>query len=325
MRTGSSRFRTAFGAAGIALSTLVALAGCGDATARKAVPRSATASLRAPATSPASSQAEVGRELHRLEQRHHGRIGAYAIDTGTGRVLSYRSGELFPEASTYKAMVCGAVLRKARGSDPGLMDRVVHYTRDDVVDNSPVTEQHVDTGMTVADLCDAAITVSDNTAANLLLKQIGGPSGLTAFYRSLGDPVSRLDRWETELNIWRPGEKRDTTMPSVYARDLRALTLGDALAPADRTRLTGWMKKTTTGNARIRAGLPKGWTVGDKTGTGSTYGATNDIAVAWPPSGAPVVMVILTNRRAADGATDDKAVSETAAILARGLGRAGQS
>jgi beta-lactamase class A len=114
-------------------------------------------------------------------------------------------------------------------------------------------------------------------------------------------------------------------MPSVYARDLRALTLGDALAPADRTRLTGWMKKTTTGNARIRAGLPKGWTVGDKTGTGSTYGATNDIAVAWPPSGAPVVMVILTNRRAADGATDDKAVSETAAILARGLGRAGQN
>ncbi|WP_285582250.1 class A beta-lactamase [Actinoallomurus iriomotensis] len=320
MRTGSPRSRTALGAAGLALSALVAVTGCGDAAAQKAVPRSATASLRAPATSPASSQAEVGRQLHELEQLHHGRIGAYAIDTGTGRVLSYRSGELFPEASTYKAMVTGAVLQKARRSDPGLMDRVVHYTRDDVVANSPVTEQHVDTGMTVADLCEAAITVSDNTAANLLLKQVGGPSGLTAYYRSLGDPVSRLDRWETDLNIWRPGEKRDTTMPSVYARDLRALTLGNALAPADRTRLVGWMKANTTGNARIRAGLPKGWTVADKTGTGSTYGATNDIAVAWPPSGAPVVMVILTNSRAADGATDEKAVAETATVLAHGLG-----
>jgi beta-lactamase class A len=324
MRTASSRSRTALGAAGLALSALAVLAGCGDTTpARKAVPRSATASLRPATTSPASSQAEVARQLHRLERRHHGRVGAYAIDTGTGRVLSYRSGELFPEASTYKAMVAGAVLRKARRSDPGLMDRVVHYTRGELVDHSPVTGEHVDTGMTVAELCDAAITVSDNTAANLLLGQIGGPAGLTAFYRSLGDPVSRLDRWETALNLWRPGDERDTTMPSVYARDLRALTLGTALAPADRARLTGWMTKSTTGDARIRAGLPKDWTVGDKTGTGSTYGATNDIAVAWPPSGAPVVMVVLTNRRAADGDPDEKAVAETAAILARGLGKAG--
>jgi beta-lactamase class A len=237
--------------------------------------------------------------------------------------LSYRAGELFPTLSTFKTMVSAAVLRKARQSDSGLMDRVVHYTREDIVDNSPITEEHLNTGMTVAELCDAAITVSDNTAGNLLLKQIGGPARLTAFYRSLGDPVSRLDRWETELNVWKPGEKRDTTVPSAYARDLWALTLGNALAPADRTRLIGWMKNTKTGDARIRAGLPHGWTVADKTGTGLTYGTTNDIAVVWPPSGAPVVMVILANRRAADGATDDKAVEETAAILARGLGRIG--
>ena len=320
MLIDSTRRRTALGATGLALSALIGLAGCGGtATAKNATPRSASTPLRTPATSTAPSQAEVGRQLHRLEQRHHGRVGAYAIDTGTGQVLSYRAGELFPTLSTFKAMVSAAVLRKARQSDPGLMDRVIHYTSDDVVDGSPITKEHVDTGMTVAELCDAAITVSDNTAGNLLLKQIGGPAGLTAFYRSLGDPVSRLDRWETELNVWKPGEKRDTTVPSAYGRDLWALTLGTALEPADRTRLIGWMKNAKTGDARIRAGLPKDWTVADKTGTGPTYGTANDIAVVWPPSGAPMVMVILTNRRAADGTTDEKAVAETATILARGL------
>ncbi|WP_204076653.1 class A beta-lactamase [Planotetraspora phitsanulokensis] len=325
----SSRFRTALGATGLALSALIGLAGCGEATtAKNAAPQSAPAPTHTPATSPDpaaqanSSQAEVDRRLRRLEQQHHGRIGAYAIDTGTGRALSHRAGELFPTLSTFKAMVSAAVLRKARQSDPGLMDRVVRYTSRDLKDYSPVTGKHVTTGMTVAELCDAAITMSDNTAGNLLLKQIGGPAGLTAFYRTLGDSVSRLDRWETELNVWKPGEKRDTTSPAAYARDLRALTLGDALEPADRTRLIGWMDDAETGDARIRAGLPEDWTVGDKTGTGPTYGTTNDIAVVRPPSGAPVVMVILTNRRAADGASDDKVVAKTAAILATGLGRA---
>ncbi|WP_019634171.1 class A beta-lactamase [Actinomadura atramentaria] len=309
MGIGSLRFR-------LVLSAVVALGGCGGGSpaAERAVPRGAPGDVAA---------SSVERQLRRLEQRHHGRVGAYAIDTGTGRVLGHRSDELFPVLSTSKAMTAAAVLRKARRSDPGLLDRVVRYTRGDLVANSPVTEKHVGTGMTVADLCAAAITVSDNTAGNLLLRQIGGPAGLTAFYRSLGDPVSRLDRWETDLNVWRPGERRDTTAPAAYARDLRTLTLGTALAPADRDRLTGWMKATTTGGARIRAGLPKGWTVADKTGTGPGYGTTNDVAVAWPPSGAPIVLVILTNRRAADGAADEATVAETTAVLARGLGAAG--
>jgi beta-lactamase class A len=323
----SSRLRTALGVTGLALSALIGLAGCGETTtaetttATTAASPSATARIHKPPTSTAPPQAEVDRQLRRLEQQSHGRIGAYAIDTGTGRALSHRAGELFPTLSTFKVMVSAAVLRKARQSEPGLMDRIVHYTGDDLVDHSPVTGKHVDTGMTVAELCDAAITVSDNTAGNLLLKQIGGPVGLTAFYRSLGDSVSRLDRWETELNVWKPGQKRDTTTPSAYARDLLALTLGNALEPADRARLIGWMDDATTGDARIRAGLPEDWTVGDKTGTGPAYGTTNDIAVVRPPSGAPVVMVILTNRRAADGAGDEKIVARTAAILARGLGR----
>ncbi|MFD0540529.1 class A beta-lactamase [Actinomadura luteofluorescens] len=177
----------------------------------------------------------------------------------------------------------------------------------------------MDTGMTVAALCHAAITQSDNTAGNLVLKEIGGPAGLTAFFRSLGDTVSRSDRWETDLNIWKPGELRDTTAPRPWAGDLRALTVGDALVPADRKQLIDWMKATVTGDKRIRAGLPKSWTVGDKTGTGGVYGTANDIAIAWPPSGAPLVIVITTNGLTADAETDDRAVAQTARVLAGAL------
>jgi beta-lactamase class A len=216
-------------------------------------------------------------------------------------------------------MACGAVLQKARRSDPGLMHRVVHYKKSDVVDNSPVTEKHVKSGMTVSALCRAAITRSDNTAGNLVLQQIGGPAGHTAFLRSLGDRASRHDRWETDLNLWKPGEERDTTTPHAWAGDLRSLTVGGALAAQDRDRLIGWMKQTKTGDNRIRAGLPKGWTVGDKTGTGGTYGTANDIAIARPPSGAPVLIVITTNRPAADAAPDEQAIAKTATILTTAL------
>ncbi|MES9537270.1 MULTISPECIES: class A beta-lactamase [unclassified Actinomadura] len=316
MTTHSTRHRR-LGAAALALTTIAGLAGCGSGTepdVRTAAPRSATSTI---AVDPA--QARVTRQIGRLEATHHARIGAFAIDTGTGRAVAHRPDERFPFASTFKAMACGAVLRKARQSDPGLLDRVIHYTKDDLVEYSPVTEKHVDTGMTVADLCHAAITQSDNTAGNLVLKQIGGPAGLTAFFRSLGDTVSRSDRWETDLNIWKPGEVRDTTAPRPWAGNLRALTTGGALVPADRERLVDWMKATVTGDKRIRAGLPNNWTVGDKTGTGGTYGTANDIAIAWPPSGAPLVIVITTNRFAPDAAADDQAVAQTARVLANAL------
>ncbi|WP_131743068.1 class A beta-lactamase [Actinomadura roseirufa] len=326
MRSHPSRWRTAPGSAALALSALASAAGCGTgfaAEAGRAAPRGATAPLAAPATpapAPAASQGTVGRRLRALEKARGTRIGAYAIDTGTGRFLGYRADERFAFLSTFKAMASAAVLRKARRTDPGLMDRVVHYTEADLVEHSPVTKEHVATGMTVAELCDAAITVSDNTAGNLVLRQIGGPAGHTAFLRSLGDRISRADRWETDLNIWAPGERRDTTAPRVWARDLRDLAVGPALDPADRARLTGWLKDSETGAARIRAGLPKDWTVGDKTGTNDSAGLANDVAVAWPPSGAPLVFVVLTNRRSGGGA-DDGAVARTATILSEGLGR----
>ncbi|MBE3012258.1 class A beta-lactamase [Microbispora sp. NEAU-D428] len=275
-----------------------------------------------PAATPAAAapRTDVAAALRALETSFKGRIGAYAIDTATGRTIGYRADERFALASTFKAVAAGAVL--ARTTDRELTRKVVHWTADEVKDNSPETGKHLKDGMTLAELCRAAIIYSDNTAGNMLLKRIGGPQGLTRYFRTLKDPVSRLDRWETELNEWSPKEKRDTTTPASVARDLRALTVGDALNEKDRSRLIGWLHDNTTGDARIRAGLPTTWIVGDKTGTGGTYGTANDIAVVWPAKdAAPIVMAIYTNRAAAGGAADNTVVAQTATVLARGLGR----
>ncbi|MFC3978751.1 class A beta-lactamase [Streptosporangium jomthongense] len=269
-----------------------------------------------------SAEADAHRRLRALERSFGGRIGAYALDTGTGRTIAYRAGERFPLLSTFKALAAAAVLHKARTTSPGLMERVVHWRRGDLKPNSPVTEKHVRDGLTVAELCEAAVTRSDNTAGNLLLRRIGGPAGLTGYLRALGDPVSRLDRWESELNDWSPGERRDTTTPAAVAGDLRAVVLGDALVAEDRARLEGWLRANRTGGARIRAGLPKSWVVGDKTGSGAAYGAANDIAVVRPSgSAAPLVMAVYTTRRASGAPYEEKVVAETATVLARALGR----
>ncbi|MFI6683913.1 class A beta-lactamase [Streptomyces sp. NPDC050485] len=262
----------------------------------------------------------VNGELKRLEATHQVRIGAYALDTVTGRTLTYRGDEKFPSLSTFKAMVCAAVLDRGRRSEPGLLKKVVHWKQSDEVPTSPVTEGQGEKGMTVAQLCHAAITRSDNTAGNLLLDQIGGPRGLTRYYRSLGDPVSRLDRREPELNYWKPGEQRDTTTPAAMGRDLGKVSLGNGLVPKDRAQLNCWLRATVTGGERIRAGLPKDWTVGDKTGTSDSYGAANDIAIAWPPSGHPVIIAIYTNHTTADAKADNAAIAATAKALVRGLG-----
>jgi beta-lactamase class A len=300
-----------------AAATLTAslLAG-GAVTAGTAAPALAVAAQATP------GQAQAKKELRALEASFDGRIGAYAIDTATGKTIAYRSAERFPVLSTFKAIVAAAVLQKARTSEPGLMDKVVRWTADDLKPNSPITEKHVKDGLTVAELCHAAITVSDNTAGNMLLKQIGGPAGLTRYFRTLKDPVSRLDRWETELNDWKPKVKLDTTTPAAMGRDLSALTVGDALHAKDRARLNQWLMAAKTGDARIRAGLPKTWTIGDKTGTNSVYGLANDIAVAWPgKSAAPVIIAVYTNGKAPEAAVNDEVIAKTATILARNLGK----
>jgi beta-lactamase class A len=321
-----ARRRTARGVrTGIAALAAAALFGGVAACGAQEAPATRVAASQGAASAvPAAAvrQNEVHAELRKLEASFKGRIGMYAVDTGTGAKVGYRDHERFPLMSTFKAMAAAAALDKARRTDPGLMERRVYWKAEEEVPNSPKTQGRGEAGMTVAELCDAAITYSDNTAGNMVLKQLGGPSGLTRYFRSIGDPVSRLDRWETDLNIWAPGEKRDTTMPAFIGRDLQRVTTGTALAEQDRARLTGWLKANTTGDKRVRAGLP-GWTVGDKTGTSNdNYGSAHDIAIAWPPSGgAPIVIAVYTHRHATGVASDDSVVARTATIAARGLGK----
>ncbi|MBJ7289483.1 MAG: class A beta-lactamase [Williamsia sp.] len=236
-----------------------------------------------------------------LEQRSGTRIGVVALDTGTGRTIANRGDERFPMLSTFKVLAVAALLR-AHPRSTGYFDQVVRFTAADIVPNSPVTSTRIDSGMSVDELARAALQYSDNTAGNLLLGRLGGPGAVTAFARSIGDPVTRLDRRETELNTAIPGDPRDTSTPAAEASNLRTVLLEapDAtVAPAkpDREQLVDWMIRNTTGATKIRAGLP-GWTVADKTG-GGDHGSANDVAVVWPPGGgAPLVLAIMTVRPA---------------------------
>jgi beta-lactamase class A len=227
--------------------------------------------------------------LSALERRHGGRLGVSILEAHSGRRASHREDERFPMCSTFKLLAAAQVLARVdRGEEQ--LERRIAFGETDLVAYSPVTGKRVGAaGMTVAELCLAAVSRSDNTAGNLLLASLGGPAGLTAFARSLGDSATRLDRIETDLNEARPGDPRDTTTPRAMLENMRLLLLGDVLSPASRARLAEWLVATTTGGGRLRAGLPAGWRVGDKTGT-SSNGATNDIAIAWPPGRGPLLV-----------------------------------
>ncbi len=229
--------------------------------------------------------------IRRLEIKSSGRLGVSVLDTQTGASFHHKGDERFPMCSTFKVLASAAILRGAEDKLDGL-DRRVRIERSDIVENSPITREHVGPeGMSLRELCEAAITRSDNTAGNLLLRNIGGTAGLTAFARSLGDDVTRLDRVETELNEAAPGDPRDTTTPKAMAENYRRLLLGDVLSPAGREQLSSWMIANTTGDSRLRAGLPQGWRVGDKTGTGG-HGTNNDVAVVWPPRRSALILAV---------------------------------
>jgi beta-lactamase class A len=227
--------------------------------------------------------------LVEIESGIGGRVGVFAIDTGTGRTLAHRESERFAMCSTFKWTLAAAVLAMADRAETALGERLP-YGEADLREHSPVTTEHVAEGtMTVEALARATVTVSDNTAANLLLGKVGGAAGLTRFFRALGDPVTRLDRDEPALNSNDPGELRDTTSPLAMAGLMRAVLCGDALSRGSRERLLGWMQACETGRNRLRAGLPHSWTVGDKTGTG-LRGSCNDVAIASPPGRAPILV-----------------------------------
>ena len=233
----------------------------------------------------------VAERLTGIHSRVGGRLGIHALDTQTGRRIAYDDMSRYAMASTFKLALAGAVLAQI---DRGALriDQNVAFGENNIVSYSPVTSSYLPRGsMTVAQLCAAIVEVSDNTAANLLLTLVGGPSGLTQFMRTLGDRVTRLDRIETELNTNFPGDARDTTSPRAMVGSMEQLLTGPALTDVSRAKLIEWLVNSRTGLQRIRAGLPSDWRAGDKTGTGAN-GAANDIAVAWPPRRLPILIAI---------------------------------
>lgn len=268
----------------------------------------------AAAATAAPSTPDMSSRFDQLERRYEARLGVYVPATGPSAAIAYRADERFAFCSTFKAPLVAAVLHQYPLTH---LDKVITYSSDDIRSTSPVTEQHVQTGMTIGQLCDAAIRYSDGTAANLLLADIGGPAAFTEYLRSLGDQVSRLDQEEPELNRDAPGDERDTTTPHAIAQVFQQLVLGDALPPDKRTMLIDWMARNTTGAKRIRAGFPADWKVIDKTGSGD-YGRANDVAVVWSPSGVPHVVAIMSDRAAGgyDAQPNEALVADAAKCIA---------
>jgi beta-lactamase class A len=268
-----------------------------------------------PRTAPAPADVTPTDVLRDLERRHDARLGLYAVDTGTGIVVAHRADERFAHASTSKLLLAGAVLERRDAA--ALSERVpVPAT---TVPHSPATEPRAGASMTWSEVLDAALRLSDNTAANLLAQDLGGPAGVTEVLRGWGDDVTRVDRLEPHLNTAVPGDERDTSTPRALAGHLRALTLGDRLEAAARDRLVDWMRTSETGAALVRAGVPDGWTVADRSG-GAAYGSRHDLALVWPPSGAPIVLVVMTSREAEDAEGRDALVAEAARAAVTALG-----
>ena len=241
------------------------------------------------------------------------RLGVHILDTASGREYGYRAHERFPLFSSFKLLASALVLHRVDAGQESLARRIP-YTRDDLVEWSPVTERHADgAGMRLADLCEAAVTTSDNTAANLILATFGGPAGLTAYARRLGDAVTRLDRNEPDLNDPHPTQPLDTTSPGAMTRSVQRVALGDALSAQSRRQLQRWLLDNTTGGRRLRAGLPADWRIGDKTGTGKT--GANDIGVIWPPGRAPLVVSAYLADSAASAPEKDATLAGVGRLL----------
>jgi beta-lactamase class A len=257
--------------------------------------------------------------LGAYERESGGRIGVYAENLATGAKVAWRAEERFVMCSTFKASLAAFTLARVdRGQDH--LDAVIGYRPDDLLEYAPTARQNLAKGaMSVADMCKGAVELSDNTCANLLLARVGGPAALTAFWRSTGDAVTRLDHNEPELNRSPPGNPNDTTTPTAMAGNLRRFLLGEILSQDSRERLTGWMLNCKTGNNRLRAGLPDGWRIGDKTGNNGKD-AAGDIAVAWPKSSEPVLVCAYTQGGSPNPAQLDAVFAEIGRMVGRSLG-----
>lgn len=291
---------------------LAILGGCAP-TAAGPTPEAVAAPV---ATTPPAAPTDPTPVFAQLEQEFDARLGVYALDPVSRAEVSYRADERFAYASTFKALAAGILLKTVPEEE---LDEVVFYGAGQLLPNSPVTAENVDEGMTLRAMAEAAVRFSDNTAANIVLDRLGGPEGFTQALRDLGDLTSNSDRIETELNTAIPGDTRDTTTPRAFALDLATLLTTDALGAAQQAQLIDWMTGNATGSELIAAGLDAGWAVADKSGA-AAYGTRNDIALVWPPSGSPIVLVVMSNRPSEDADYDNALIARATEATLAGLG-----
>lgn len=275
---------------------LVPLSGCGTGQA-------------APAPAPSSDPASGAEEAFTgLEEEYDARLGVYALDTGTGQEVEYGADDRFAYASTFKALAVGALLDQ-HGAE--VLDEKMDLSEEDLLEHAPIAEELLAEGrtdMTLREASDATVRYSDNTAGNLVLERLGGPEGFQEALREIGDETTSADRWEPELNEAAPGDERDTSTPRAMAENLYSYVEEETLAEGEREFLTDLLVRNTTGDTLIRAGVPKDWEVGDKSGGGG-YATRNDIAVAWPSEGDPVVIAVMSSRDEQDAEYDDALVA----------------
>lgn len=291
----------------ISLFILTTLAGCTNAATSPAAP-----------SEPKTNEEEgtpAEEAFKQLESQFDARLGVYALDTETDKSITYRADERFAFASTYKALAAGAMLEEKSMND---LEEIITYTKDDLVTYSPITEKHVDTGLPLKDIAEAAIRYSDNTAGNLLFNELGGPAGFEKALREIGDKVTESERFEPDLNYTVPGEPRDTSTPRALATSLQAFVVSDLLSSEKQALLNDWLVGNATGDTLIRAGIPEGWVVGDKSGAGG-YGTRNDIAIVWPPDRDPIVIAILSDHNTEDATYDDALIAEATKIVINAL------
>lgn len=260
------------------------------------------------------------RSIVRVERQLDARVGVtvYAVDSS--KRWQYHADDLFPMSSTFKTLACAALLYRVDAEVESL-DRIIEIKKEQLVSYSPITETRIgESGMSVAELCEATITRSDNTAGNMVLEAIGGPAGLTRFMRSIGDEVTRLDRMETALNEAAPGDPRDTTTPNAMAKAMEELVLGDVLSESSRALLETWLRGNSVGDALFRAGIPETWEIGDKTGAGG-HGSRSIAAIMWPPSGKPIIATVYITETDASIDASNAAIAQIGAAISNELAK----
>lgn len=247
-----------------------------------------------------------------LERRHGGRLGVALYRTRDDTWYTHRGDERFPMCSVFKVVAVADLLKRSENA-PDFLQTRRQVDPDALMPYSKVIKKYLKTGITLREIGEACLVYSDNSAANMLLHELGGPEGVTAFARSIGDTTFRLDRWEMEMNDAAPGDDRDTTTPMAMGHTLRDIVLGNALAPPQREQLVAWMRRCATGNSRLLAGTPRSWRLAHKTGTGD-YGTTNAIGVLWPPGGSPLVLVVFYTQDDFDANPNSSLIAEVAKL-----------